>query len=120
MLTSISYLWILLLYGLWDQDYKRATEIFPDTRGLVFLAKPLGGRGLVSSDVLRQIQKAGLMFNGFISVVIIGRTVLFRSLYTVSHFQNYQSQYNSRFYTIEEYIPELTLKPPLNSQNNRP
>ena len=40
------------------QDYKRGTDVFPDTRSLVFIAKPLGGRSLVSSEVLRQIHRA--------------------------------------------------------------
>ena len=40
------------------KDYERATAIFPDTRSLVFLAKPLGGRGIVSSEVIRQIHQA--------------------------------------------------------------
>ena len=40
------------------KDYKRATEAFPDTRTLAFLAKPINGHGLVSSDVLRQIHSA--------------------------------------------------------------
>ncbi|CAE7865329.1 Ptchd3 [Symbiodinium necroappetens] len=42
------------------KDYERATAIFPDTRSLVFLAKPLGGRGIVSSEVIRQIHQAEL------------------------------------------------------------
>ena len=40
------------------RDYKRATSVFPDTRSLVFIAKPLDGRSLVSSAVLRQIRMA--------------------------------------------------------------
>ncbi|CAE7793999.1 Patched domain-containing protein 3 [Symbiodinium microadriaticum] len=40
------------------RDYKRGTDVFPDTRSLVFIAKPLNGRRLVSSDVMRQIHKA--------------------------------------------------------------
>ena len=40
------------------RDYMRGTDVFPDTRSLVFVAKPLNRRRLVSSEVMRQIHKA--------------------------------------------------------------
>ncbi|CAE7298572.1 Ptchd3 [Symbiodinium sp. CCMP2592] len=40
------------------RDYMRGTDVFPDTRSLVFIAKPLNRRRLVSSEVMRQIHKA--------------------------------------------------------------